>query len=163
MSQSGPLVFTGGGGSNFLIQEVRATFNSKVTCNVTIPYDNTIPQNTEGTEVITCTITPTNINSILKIEYVAWGSSNDSIVTTALFQDANVNALVAAGVNPVGEDTLNLTYYMTAGKMAATTFKIRCGSSSGVAKPVYILSDSFNNSYYGGAIQGSLSITEFAN
>ena len=50
-------------------QVVRSVFQSDAANTVisaTIPSDNTVPQNTEGTQVLTATITPTSASSILE-------------------------------------------------------------------------------------------------
>ena len=163
MSQSGPLVITGGVGSSFLIQEVRATFNTPQTCTTRIPFDNTIPQNTEGDEVITVTITPSNAASILRIEFNVWGGTQGSNPVVALFQDAGTDAISVLANTLVTQGFFNFIYYMTAGTTLATTFKIRMGTDAGAFRPLYILADQNGNPIYGGAFQGSLSVNEFAN
>ena len=106
------------------------------TCSTQIPLDDTIPQNTEGDEVITVTITPTSASNRLRIEFdapvVANGANNVSFAV-ALFQDSTANALAAGaqGSAPGGTaNQLRLTHEMAAGTTSATTFKIRCGPCS---------------------------------
>lgn len=134
--------------SQGILQEVRSSTSAVVTCNTVIPWDDSIPVNTEGDEVLTVTITPKSATSILKIEFngtcgtVAqchWAYS------VALFQDDNVNALSASNIgwNTTGiqDGMISLNHYMTSGTTSATTFKIRVGprlAGAGVDRPLYI-------------------------
>lgn len=98
-----------------------------------IPYDNTTPQNTEGHEVITVTITPKKATSILKIRGIIFGASNaGNSLIAALFKDADVNALASAAIFHGGNnvvDAIPFAYEMVAGVTTAITFKIRLGSN----------------------------------
>ncbi len=137
-------------------QSVAATNGSTV-----IPEDDTIPQNTEGIEALTCTITPTSATNKLNFQItVPCSSSAAATMTVALFQDTNANALavgfarMAAGTGT----TINLTYQMAAGTTSATTFKIRFGGSN--AGTFYINSGSAGGREYGGVCATSITITE---
>lgn len=135
-------------GTNFRIDEKTASGENVQVVNTqtgavqaitgNIPYDDTIPQNTEGDEVMTLAITPTSATNKLKIDVVTFidtdNSSNPAI--TALFQDSTANSLAAgAGCGDVnGEDDVvpvKFTHFMTAGTTSLTTFKVRVGMPSG--------------------------------
>lgn len=123
-----------GEGTN-AIQQVQATQYSDVATGTTlIPTDNTIPQNTEGTEFMTQAITPKSASNLLIIEGVAMLNSNiANWYSLALFQDTTANALAAFTsyqTTGTGALTVPFKYKMTAGTTSATTFKIRAGSSS---------------------------------
>lgn len=120
------------------IQQVRTSTNSNSTTTTIIPYDDTIPQQTEGTEIFTLSITPTNSNNILLFDfftlYTTAGVVTKPLAIFALFQDTTANALFATAdgdiviTPPVG--ALSFQYYMTAGTTSSTTFKIRYGPSA---------------------------------
>ena len=99
-----------------------------------IPQDNTIPQKTEGHEVMTLAITPTSATNKLKIEVVT--NCNDASgngYTVALFQDDTANAIAAihdSAITPSYSFVTGFTHYMTAGTTSATTFKVRIGMNS---------------------------------
>lgn len=115
---------------NVLIQTVSANSTALIQATTIIPRDDTIPQNDEGDEIITVSITPTSATNILEINFVTFGGSSNTIVFMALFQDATVNALSASWLlGNIGNG--NLMYRMTAGTTSSTTFKIRCGQQSG--------------------------------
>lgn len=123
-------------GTGQIVQSV-TTLNSTTTgLTVVIPYDNTIPQSTEGTELMTRSITPTSATNLLRIKAVIQCSGNtltDTLIA-ALFQDSTANALSTAAIKiAVNNDlhTITVIYSMTAGTTSSTTFKIRCGASTG--------------------------------
>lgn len=129
----------------------------------TIPVDDTIPQNTEGTEFMTCTITPVSATSKLLID-VVWNGVVDLSVapfTVALFQDSTANALAAvyatstASGNPMN---VKFTHIMTSGTTSATTFKVRAGAAS--ASTTVFNGDNAPNRVYGGVMASSISIRE---
>lgn len=104
------------------------------TGTTTIPFDDTIPQNTEGTQFMSQTITPKSATNILVIEVVAWlNNSTATHVSGALFQDSTANALAAVGTYDAsagGDIILILRHIMVAGTTSATTFKFRAGPST---------------------------------
>lgn len=99
-----------------------------------IPYDDTIPQNTEGGEFLTVTVTPTSASNRLVIDCTFNGTpATAATVTIALFQDSTANALRAAGSNFGSgyHQVVSLHHEMAAGTTSATTFKIRAGTNTG--------------------------------
>lgn len=147
--------------SKALLQQVYTTSASVTSCN-TIPSDDTIPQNTEGTEIITLSITPTSATSILKIEFVSMCvNSSNSIGTIALFQDSTTDAIHAIANNAYYRPQIaTLTHYMTAGTTSSTTFKIRAGSDGG--NFFMNTSEGSATRQYGGVAKLSFQIIEFA-
>ena len=128
----------------------------------TIPNDDTIPQNNEGGEFMTLSITPKSASNKLLIQVVMCGGANDGArqITSALFQDSTANALATVGhyqVQSTGMVTVTFNHYMTAGTTSATTFKVRGGASIGN----YTL-NGYNNTTrtMGGVTASSITITE---
>jgi hypothetical protein len=123
------------------------------------PTDNTIPQQSEGDEIsaLNTTITPTNVNNLLKVEFhVVWShTSSTAKLLFALFRDATANALAGTITSSSFRDFVQYTFYLTAGSLAATTFKVRIGSQGGVG------TTTINNStLYGGTILSHMTVTE---
>lgn len=130
-----------------------------------IPHDDTIPQNTEGVEVLTATITPTSAASMLRIDVVVMGSESTNAgdsYAAALFRDSVADAL-AVGVQSLvgsmrGPSGLSFTHFVTAGSVAATTFKVRAGLD---AAGVFVLNGSLAGlRQFGGVMSSSITITE---
>lgn len=142
-------------------QIVSATNTSTIDISSSvIPYDNTAPQNTEGTEILTVTITPKSASSKLLIQFSGgFTQLNDGrLVTYALFQDSGASAIAVSAVGSGGNATVAippLTYVMTSGTTSATTFKVRAGVSSSVGSAL------INGSgYYNGLMAQTLVVTE---
>lgn len=149
-------------GSGKLVQEVNADFRTVNNGSATsIPLDNTIPQNTEGVEYMTISVTPSSASNILEIVGCAYANVTTSggIITWALFQDSTADAL-AAGAVWTGTDTSSPVYFrhrMTAGTTSSTTFKLRMGSNNG--NPVR-MNGAGGVQYYGGVSASYISVKE---
>jgi len=117
-----------------VLQVVNVTDSAVATGTTQIPSDDTIPQNTEGNELMTLAITPTNSSNILLIQgVVQWGHTNAGEITLGLFQDSTANALMASSARNTTVNTCNQVPFfhrMVAGTTSSTTFKIRVGNSN---------------------------------
>jgi hypothetical protein len=156
---SGVLSFaTPGGGGSGQVVSARLTTTLDIGTNA-IPNDNTIPQSSEGTQVLTATITPTTSTSKLVIQFMGQSGAQDGdTLISALFKDSDANALCAMPIT-YGSDTVaqyNLIYTMTSGTTSAITFKVRCGPNTAVGANRLLL----NQSTYGGVTGTFLIITE---
>jgi len=108
------------------------TTGTVATGAVQIPLDNTIPQQTEGTQFLTISYTPINAASKLKITVNVLAShSATSHITAALFRDATASAISATGHYAPSTDTITLTFtaYIDATAAASTDFKVRVGAN----------------------------------
>lgn len=130
-------------GATFLLQTMMPpaywqqnvqVLGSVATGTTLIPWDDTIPQITEGDEYITCSITPKRTGNKLLIRVtVNYAYSISDQVTVALFRDSTANALAAssnwasAGADP---QQITFTHIVSAGSLAASTFRVRAGGNS---------------------------------
>lgn len=117
-----------------VVQRQRTDDGSVATGTGTIPLDNTIPQNTEGTEFLTVTITPNSSTNLLRVRTQGYFSTSaaSSVIAAALFKDSDANALAAINEYLNGANyrtSLLLDYQMVAGSTSAITFKMRAGMS----------------------------------
>jgi len=142
------------------VQTVNVIDSAVATGTTTIPSDDTIPQNTEGTQVMSLEITPTSSTNLLKIDIVINATNLGSTgMASALFQDSTAGALAANLSYGVAGATENIkyTYYMTAGTVSSTTFKVRLG-------PTTATTVTFNGASgarkFGGVMASSITITE---
>ena len=147
------------------VVQVVNTMNSAVSTTTTaMPYDDTIPQNTEGAELMTVTITPTNTNNKLRIDVTVFCASSFGDMVVALFQDSTANALAAGGYDIVNRANamcqISFTHYMTAGTTSATTFKVRGGQSN--AGSTFTFNGDNGARLFGGVIASSITVTEIA-
>lgn len=114
-----------------VIQTQYAEYTANADILTTIPYDDTIPQNTEGTEILSRTITPRFSDSQILLTFQGFYSIS---VTThgicSLFRDSISNALAAeagsvitGGLNGV----MALAYLDSPATVGPVTYKIRVG------------------------------------
>lgn len=115
-------------------QMVSSASTAVATGTTLIPWDNTIPQSTEGDQYMSVTITPKTATSKLLISVsFNYAHSTADVITLALFRDSGANAVAAtanwcSAVN-IGQQ-MTLLYQVTSGSTAATTFKVRAGPNS---------------------------------
>lgn len=139
----------------------------------TIPFDNTIPQQSEGSEFLTVTITPASASSFLLVEAVAWlseSANHSNQVIGAIFRDADADAIVAGwasigfqnvsygGANNYSNGPLVLRVRVPSGSTSPTTFKLRGGCDSGPA----VLDGLGNVAMLGGSVRTTITVTELA-
>ena len=126
-----------GSGSGKIVQVVEGTPYTTYSSTVTaMPADDSIPQNTEGAEWITASITPTSATNRLRIEATMGMVSGSGAIdlVAGLFQDSTANALTANAISSTGNFyvyPLSLSHEMAAGTTSSTTFKLRAGPASG--------------------------------
>lgn len=122
--------FIGGGGN--LKQAVFTSTGSVINGTGIIPFDDTIPQQTEGFEVLTLSITPTDASNVLLItSTVMLTVASASVMTQAIFRDATADSLAAhmfsVGTTSNGANTIDTS--VVAGSVAPTTIKMRIGTA----------------------------------
>jgi hypothetical protein len=129
-----------------------------------IPFDDTIPQITEGNQYMSLAITPISATSKLLICVVATVGSSvaNQWMTSALFQDSTANALAVNSVftpNATAFAPCVFNYFMTSGTTSSTTFTVRSGGSDAGTT-------TFNGQSaarrFDGVMASSITITEIA-
>jgi hypothetical protein len=134
------------------------------TGTTAIPFDNTIPQITEGDQFMSLVFTPTSATSKLLIQVIFMGANATSGSVgfcVALFQTGTSNAL-ACTFNSLPNASITeypLNHYMTAGTTSAITFTVRAGSSNGGTTTI---NGQSGIQYGGGTSASSITITEIA-
>jgi hypothetical protein len=131
-----------------------------------IPLDDTIPQITEGVEVLTLSHTPKLSTNILKIDVALQvESGTNSHVNAALFVDATASALAAASSfsgagSSVGWQTQRVvfTYVLVAGSISARTYRVRIGGD--FAGTCY-LNRKASGGLFGNVESSNICLTEF--
>lgn len=147
-----------------IAQVVFARDGALATGTTSIPLDNTTPQNTEGTEFISATITPISATNRLLVQVVVHctHSAANNWVTSALFRDSTANALasnLAFKPNAGGAQFHVLQHEVTAGSTSATTFKVRIG---GYNAGTLTYNGAGGLARMGGTLTSSIVITEIA-
>ncbi len=119
-----------------IAQVVSASTTSVSTNSTNMPADGTTPQNDEGDQILTCSITPTNSSSklVFFITISNWINSTAAYAkVAALFKDSDASAVwtMADATNDDYAKTATGHWIQTAGSTSSQTYKLRVGSSNG--------------------------------
>lgn len=142
-----------------VLQVVNYSSGAVASTSNQIPYDDTIPQNTEGAEWATLAITPKSATSKLVIDVILnIHTSGWYHAVVGLFQDTTANCLACSSFYGMdgGNVPVTLKYFMVSGTTSATTFKVRYGASGGTTT----VNGSSGSRNYGGVLTSSITITE---
>lgn len=146
-----------------IVQVVEAMNATYASSSATIPYDNSIPQSSEGTEFTQAAInfTPAYATSLLLIEAIAYVSNSVSNTSVAicLFKDAATDASAVGIASPSGgqdSDSAIISYKEAAVDVTARVYKLRYGGYQGTS---YINGTS-GGPLFGGVMKSGLRITE---
>ena len=143
--------------SGEIIQIVSTMSTVVVNCTTAVPYDNTKPLNSEGDQVMSCSITPTSATNTLKIDAVVFGSvAGGGRMVASLYKNSDTTPLASGFVFSEYGEEIPLVYTMTSATTSTITFKINLGDNTGTA----YFNDYNAGGYYGGALTSSLSIAE---
>lgn len=122
-------------GTGTVAQVVHAMTATKVSGTTILPQDDTIPQNTEGMELLTCAITPKVSTSNLLITISGWFRTDHiGTISHAIFKDSDASAIAwnngttfpASGYI----SAQSTTFVIAAGSTSARTYKWRFGSNN---------------------------------
>jgi hypothetical protein len=97
-----------------------------------IPFDDTIPQISEGVQIISINLPALkSASSRVRFQFSCFGaiSSIPDSITVALFKDADANAIYSTGiVNSPGEFEASFAFEFAPGGAGASTYSIRIGT-----------------------------------
>ena len=144
-----------------VLQVVNSQTGAVATTTTTIPFDDTIPQITEGAQFLSLAITPISATSKLLFQIVLMVStSGANNVGVALFQGATTSAIAATLTFPStgNNNTCALNYFMTSGTTSSTTFTVRAGPGAGTLT----VNGNTSARLFGGVMYSSITITEIA-
>ncbi len=147
-----------------IIQVVGTSYSASVSGTVTIPNDDSIPQITEGNEVMSLAITPGHTSNQLLVSCSAFVNLAAAAQTVIALFNTDVhtgNALfVTNGQTQAGADeygSLSFEYLLNAPVTSSTTFTVRGGGSSGAFG---LNSNPAGSRKYGAVAKSSLIIKE---
>ena len=144
-----------------VLNTVQSENTTLTACSTAIPDDNTIPQNNEGTEVLTATITPSSTSNKILVRVCLQGNGpRDSYIGAAIFTDSNANAIAATFVNSWrGMVPMQpIEYLHSPNTTSAITYKVRAGAlGSGT---FYLNGDYLGNAKFGGTMRSTLTLQE---
>ena len=129
-----------------------------------IPFDNTIPQNTEGEEVLSASITPTSVTNQVLVTCEINCANNyqgNSSAVFALFKGSGANAIATRTVNINAQHMCVVFSFLDSpSTTSSTTYKLRCGYNSGGIYGYYINGTNTGTALFGGTLQSSIRLSE---
>lgn len=152
--------------SGHVIQVVSQVFPTLIAfVNQQIPIDDTIPQITEGFEVMSMSMTPKMANSTLHIMAIFQGTYNvgHSSLPIAIFRDSGPNAIGAAnfGAGAATAQTFPVIAIVSSGSTATTTIRVRAGTTD-TNEITFNGGITTGVRYFGGVANSSITVTEIA-
>ncbi len=140
---------------------VAGYYSATAALSIIIPLDDTIPQNTEGTQIISVQITPRWPTNRRRVLFSAQSSNVSAgfAASVAFFVDNNASAFYATSNFPPGAGYLTAlsgNHEDAFGTTAAQTISVRVGPSGGVC----YLNGTSGGRIFGGANRAQLVIDE---
>lgn len=141
-----------------------AEYASNANLTTTIPGDDTIPQNTEGTEIMSVSLTPKSATSRVRIRFQGQvtADANSIAVAAAVFSSASASALRAGFVTIVNSGNalhLAVEHEYVPGTTSALTFSVRVGP---INAATVRLNGTPTTRVFGGASAATLVVEEIA-
>ena len=145
-----------------LLQQVHTQTGAVNTGTTIFPEDDSIPQNTEGDEYMTLSITPKSATSVINIEaHVFYSNTNSTRAGLGLFKDSDADALAFTS-NFIDDLTsmsnMQVFYSETSGNTTARTYKVRCGNIQTAG--TFTFNGQSGNRKFGGTVLSTIRILE---
>lgn len=136
-----------------------SVYTTSADLNAAIPFDDTIPQSTEGVEILTVDLAASSATARVRVQFngQAVNNTNDNGMTVALFMDSESGARRASiiGVPALGITVQAFLFYeFVPGDTAVHTYKIRMGTPN--TTPTFRLNGSGGSRVYGGVSAATL-------
>ena len=133
----GALKFAGAAVGNLYIQVKSVSSAASASTSSNIPFDTSAPQNSEGANLFSLSITPKSSASILEIEgLIHMGTATGVNNQIALFLDNAADAIASASFEGLSSDMLQIKIYHehTASTTSEHIYALRYGGESGSVK-----------------------------
>jgi hypothetical protein len=141
-----------------VVQVVQTVVTTLVSCATLIPLDDTVPQNNEGDEIFTASITPSSATSKILVRVTVHGGASSGFFGVALFRDNDASAIAATFKQGAGyEFDAKLEWLDSPNTPSAVTYKVRAGSSAGT---FYLNGNQTGTRRYGGACKSNITLME---
>ena len=150
-------------GSAAVLGHAYAEITDKITLAPSFPNDDTIPQNDEGTEIGTLSITPKSLTSRLRISVdVHLGGANQTARAVGIWVNDEVDARRAAYTyTEWASSTLTtLIYEYTPTSLDPQTISVRAGTVG--SGNLYLNTNQAGQHKFGASMFSTISITEFS-
>jgi hypothetical protein len=147
--------------SGSVVNYTRNTTAAPQAITSVTPFDDTIPQASETTSIVTVTHTPRAATNLLHVHAVLQGAASaQANIAAAIFQAGGTSAVavraIAAGGNSY-QVQINVDYWVTAGTTSPILFDLRGGSST---TNTLSINGAVGARVFGGIETNSIEVTE---
>lgn len=148
-------------GSGAIIARNYAEYTGTSNLVSTIPFDDTVPLVSEGSQVLSISHTPKSATNRIRLRFNCFCVSNGGyIISAAIFDGSTCKQVTALEVTSGNEaENMCAEVEFVAGDTAAHTYSVRIGNNSG-ATTLYINCDAAGNRRFGGAAKATLVLEE---
>ena len=146
-----------------VLQTIQKTLTAQTSVTVTMPSDNTIPQNSdsEGTQILTQAITPKSAtNKILCRVVVPFASNSATRAGVALFRAGSTDAICSTETQSLNSGTIAFEFLDSPASASAQTYSVRVGSFDGSLVGVCGQASSAGTRLHGGSNMATLTLQE---
>jgi hypothetical protein len=142
-----------------VVQVIGSATSAHGTFSTALPFDDTVPTNTEGSEVIAASITPLSAtNKVLVAANIYFTPNSDVVFGVALFR--GTTCIFASAIAQTGQNypaPLNIQFLDSPATATATTYSVRIGAT--LANTFYINGNSTGRRF-GATPKTSITLTE---
>ena len=149
-----------------VIDRAYAEYTANTSITAVIPWDDTIPQNTEGTQILSVSITPKKTTSRVRARFHCFGAVDGAVAAifeAALFRNSTADALAATETGTTittnGIQNLEIVFEDSPGSTSAQTYNVRVGVNS--AGNLRVNGNSTGR-HFGGVARATLVLEEIA-
>ena len=149
--------------SGSIVKSVYSENSAFTSTNAVIPFDDTIPQNTEGIEILSASITPISSSNKIRVRvslYTGAGVNGSVTGIFSVFRDSISNALFATSkYNAASYQTnhIEFEFYDLPSSVSPITYKVRIGTNAST-EPITI--NGTNSRKFGGVARCTLVLEE---
>ncbi|MCM0018908.1 MAG: hypothetical protein NBV67_02845 [Tagaea sp.] len=142
-----------------IVDRAYAEYTTNADLTTAIPKDDTIPQNTEGTQIASVSITPKTTTNRLRVRATVFGATGANDIIGAIFVNSSANASAASTQYSPGSGTpasFVVEYEFVPGSTSTQTIALRVGAQTGTMRA----NGSTTNRLYGGVARCTLIVEE---
>ncbi|MFN9113683.1 MAG: hypothetical protein ACK5XN_26740, partial [Bacteroidota bacterium] len=118
-----------------IVDRAFASYTTNTALSTSLPFDDTIPQNTEGTQILSASITPKTTTNRVRVRFTAmFGTANagGGHCSAAFFLNSTVNAIHATTAYVAATSvaaSISEEWEFVPGATSAQTIAVRVGGN----------------------------------
>jgi hypothetical protein len=147
-----------------IVQRTRVASGTAITVpnSSIIPFDDTVPQSGEGTEILTTSFTPKSTSNRIEVSFNGLIAQFDPGVgmVLALFEDTTCKGAKWFAQPSFGSLMSHITFEFTPSSTNTATYSLRIGNGGTTSNPLYVNRQSNFAGTLGGLMEYSMTVLE---